>query len=88
MAVGVVEAEIGRLKTDGLLDGVRTWRVDRGFDAMGRVAVWVWLIVGPEGPDPRRSAEVRELVRNTVSRSATEADWVYVSFTDAEGDAR
>jgi len=80
-------AELKRLRETGKLPAdVRSWRVERGIDTMNRSAVWVWLVVGRNGLDRHESAIIRELVRDTVSKSVKDAEWVYVGFTDdAEG---
>lgn len=85
MAANAV-TELERLKASGKLPvDVRSWRVERGVDTLNRRAVWVWLVVGREGLDPRESSVVRELVRDTVSKNVRDTDWVYVVFTDEEG---
>jgi hypothetical protein len=57
------------------------WKVEKGLDATGMEAVWVWVIVDDVIEDWDLRTQLRNKVRDRITElEDSPPDWVYVRF--------
>ena len=57
------------------------WKVEKGTDATGEEAVWVWITLDSEKTDKTMRFQLRDRVRAVVMKFEDPAPyWVYVRF--------
>ncbi len=80
---GVHELESKLQKAEDWPTPIHGWRVERGTDALGQDAVWVWVTLSDPLPNWTVRSHMRRMVREAVAK-ITESDpsWVYVRFRD------
>ena len=62
---------------------VRHWKVEKGADATGDDAVWVWVTLEDQGADIVTRSELRHKVRDAVADFEDPGPyWVYVRFDE------
>lgn len=83
MEITAAEIESALDELPGLPAWVSGWQVETGLDWVDQPAVWVWAVLEDEDADAAALSRLREMIRNHVRRTASEAKWVYVRFRAA-----
>ena len=81
MSILDLEDQLSKLRD--LPAAVRHWKVERGQDATGMEAIWVWLVPENGDLDGETRANLRDRVREVVIQlEEPEPEWVYVRFSE------
>ena len=60
---------------------VKNWKVEKGHDATGEEAIWVWVTLENPMESRRIRSQLREMIREKIADyEEADAHWVYVRF--------